>query len=70
MPPRGVHIDICEGTLMNSQCSCVASDVDDNIVFEEDEEEDEGYLFAGQGRPQHNYLALPMLTRLTYAKHK
>jgi hypothetical protein len=55
---------------MNSQCSCVASDVDDNIVFEEDEEEDEGYLFAGQGRPQHNYLALPMLTRLTYAKHK
>ena len=25
------------------------ADGDDNVVFEEDEEEDEGYLFAGQG---------------------
>ena len=25
------------------------TDGDDDVVFEEDEEEDEGYLFAGQG---------------------
>jgi hypothetical protein len=29
-----------------------ASDGDDNIVFDEDEEADEGYLFAGQGIPR------------------
>jgi hypothetical protein len=26
-------------------------DGDEDIIFEEDEEEDEGYLFAGQGNP-------------------
>jgi hypothetical protein len=36
----------------------VASDGDENIVFDEDEEKDEGFLFAGQGIPRCNYLML------------
>jgi hypothetical protein len=39
--------------------SCVVvSDGDENIVFDEDEEKDELFLFAGQGIPRCNYLTL------------
>jgi hypothetical protein len=50
-----VHIQLCQS---HHECACVASDADEHIVLEEDEEEDEGYLFAGQGRPRRNYLVL------------
>jgi hypothetical protein len=36
----------------------VVSDGDVNIVFDEDEEDDEGFLFAGQGILSCNYLML------------
>jgi hypothetical protein len=36
----------------------VCSDGDENIVFDEDEEKDEGFLFAGQGIHHCNYLTL------------
>ncbi|RCV21856.1 hypothetical protein SETIT_4G171700v2 [Setaria italica] len=35
-------------TLSHHSCANVASDCDENIIFEDDEEEDEGYLFGGQ----------------------
>jgi hypothetical protein len=38
-------------------CMCCSDGVE-NIIFEEDDEDDEGYLFAGQGRPSRNYLML------------
>jgi hypothetical protein len=34
----------------------VVSDGDENIVFDEDEEDDEGFLFTGQGILSCNYL--------------
>jgi hypothetical protein len=51
---RIVHIYLFQHTTH----VCVASHSDDHIIFEEDEEEDEGYLFAGQGIPRRNYLVL------------
>jgi hypothetical protein len=36
----------------------VASDGDENIIFDEDEDKDEGFLFTGQGIPCDNYLML------------
>jgi hypothetical protein len=52
----------------------VVSDGDENIVFNEDEEDDEGFLFAGQGILSCNYLTLRFhynlhITPLTYAKY-
>jgi hypothetical protein len=38
--------------------TCGCSDDDENIVFDEDDEKDEGFLFAGQGTPCFNYLTL------------
>jgi hypothetical protein len=43
---------------LTTQDTCGCSDGDENIVFDEDEEEDEGFLFAGQGIPRCNYLTL------------
>jgi hypothetical protein len=50
------------------------SDGDENIVFDEDEEQDEGFLLAGQGIPRCNYLTLRFhfnqhIAPLTYAKY-
>ena len=33
-------------------------DGDENVIFEEDDEEDEGYLFAGQGIGKTQFLQL------------
>ena len=33
-------------------------DGDENVIFEEDDEEDEGYLFAGQGIGKTQFLRL------------
>ena len=33
-------------------------DGDENVIFEEDDEEDEGYLFAGQGIGKNTILAI------------
>ena len=33
-------------------------DGDENVIFEEDDEEDEGYLFAGQGIGKAQFLQL------------
>ena len=33
-------------------------DGDENVIFEEDDEEDEGYLFAGQGISKTQFLQL------------
>jgi hypothetical protein len=43
---------------LTTEVTCGCSDGDENIVFDEDEEEDEGFLFAGQGIPCCNYLTL------------
>jgi hypothetical protein len=34
---------------LTTQITCGCSDGDENIVFDEDDEKDEGFLFAGQG---------------------
>jgi hypothetical protein len=52
----------------------VASDGDENIVFDEDEEKDEGFLFVGQGAPRCSFLTLRFsfnqhIAPLTYAKY-
>jgi hypothetical protein len=43
---------------LTTHVTCGCSDGDENIVFDEDEEQDEGFLFAGQGIPRCNYLTL------------
>jgi hypothetical protein len=43
---------------LTTEVTCGCSDGDENIIFDENEEEDEGFLFAGQGIPRFNYLTL------------
>jgi hypothetical protein len=43
---------------LTTHVTCGCSYGDENIVFDEDEEHDEVFLFAGQGIPRCNYLTL------------
>jgi len=40
-------------------------DGDENVIFEEDDEEDEGYLFAGQGIGKTQFLRLEKMLNST-----
>jgi hypothetical protein len=43
-------------------------DYDEDVIFEEDEEEDEAYFFAGQGTPcnSQNILSQTFFQRITH----
>jgi hypothetical protein len=43
---------------LTTHATCGCSDGDENIVFDEDDENDEGFLFTGQGILSCNYLTL------------
>jgi hypothetical protein len=43
---------------LTTHVTCGCSDGDENIVFDENDEKDEGFLFAGQGMPRCYYLML------------
>jgi hypothetical protein len=46
---------------LTTHVTCVASAGDENIIFDEDEEVDEGFLFAGQGVPSCSYSHIKIL---------
>jgi hypothetical protein len=59
---------------LTTQVTCGFSDGDENIVFDEDDENDEGFLFAGQGISRCNYLTLRFhqnqhIAPLSFAKY-
>jgi hypothetical protein len=51
---------------LTTEVTCGCSYGDENIVFDEDEEEDEGFLFAGQGI---DFIKNQHIAPLNYAKY-